>query len=159
MRSNRTLKLIPFLLAVVAFLGVLDATYLSASELRGVSLLCGEFGDCAEVTSSEYSRVLGVPVAYLGFLFYTTFFLLSLTIAIFKTPRVVIPLFLLSIIGVSASAWFVFVQLVLLKSICIYCMFSALTSTALFLLALYLLKNQKKILSLSPTDSMESEQA
>ena len=90
-------KLISFLLVGVALLGLLDATYLSVSALKGTSLLCGEFGDCAGVTSSEYSRILGIPVAYLGFLYYATFFLLSLTIATFKTRAIVFPLFLLSI--------------------------------------------------------------
>ncbi|MEX0909711.1 MAG: vitamin K epoxide reductase family protein [Candidatus Paceibacterota bacterium] len=156
LKSKRSL--FPFLLVLVAFLGVLDTTYLSVSELKGTSLLCGEALDCDGVTSSEYSRIMGIPVAYLGFLFYSTFFFISLTIATFKKRFLVLPLFLLSIAGFGASVWFVFAQLVLLRSVCIYCMFSAITSTTLFFLTLYLWRNLEKIVPPFPIDSTESEQ-
>ena len=155
MHLHNNHKLVTFFMVGVALIGLLDATYLSVSELKGTSLLCGEFGDCAGVTNSEYSQIFGVPVAYLGFLFYLTFFFLSLTIATFKIRFLVLPLFLLSIIGVGASAWFVFVQLILLKSICIYCMISALISTTLFVLACYLWKNSGSLLPHHPTYSTE----
>jgi len=149
----------PYVIVAVALLGVLDTTYLSVSEFTGAGLLCGELGDCAGVTKSEYSRIMGVPVAYLGFVFYSLFFFLSLTIATFKKRFMVQPLFLLSVVGLAASGWFVFAQLVLLGSVCIYCMLSAVTSTALFLLTLYLLKNTNKILFPKSIGSTESEQA
>lgn len=156
---NRRLKVLSIVIVAVAFLGVLDTTYLSASHLKGVELLCGELGDCTQVTTSHYSRVFGVPVAYLGFLYYSFFFLSSLTVAVFKRKILVLPLFLVSVTGLLASGWFVFAQLVLLRSICIYCMFSAVTSTTLFILSGMLWRNVKKASLPHPTDSTESEQA
>lgn len=159
--QNKKITALSFLLVFIALLGLLDSTYLSLSTLRGTSLICGEFGDCDGVINSQYSRILGIPVAYLGFLYYATFFFLSLTLATFKRMALVFFLFLLSIVGLGASLWFVFAQVVLLQSICVYCMISAATSTGLFLIALIMWKLHKKSppLSPSPNDSTESEQA
>jgi uncharacterized membrane protein len=155
---NKRLGILSILLVVVAFVGVLDTTYLSASHLKGAAITCGEFGDCAGVTTSQYSKIAGVPVAYLGFLYYASFFLLSLTIATFKKRFLALPLFLISMTGVLASLWFVFAQLVLLRAICIYCMFSALTSTTLFVLALLFFRTIRKGSLPSPNGSTVSEQ-
>ena len=147
-----------FLLVFVALLGLLDSTYLSLSTLKGTSLICGELGDCDGVISSQYSRILGIPVAYLGFFYYATFFFLSLTVATFKKSGLIPLLFLLSFVGIGASAWFVFAQLVLLQSVCVYCMISAGTSTTLFLVTLVMWRNSRKNSAHFPaTDSKESE--
>lgn len=158
---TKRLRSLSIILVVVSFIGVLDATYLSASYLKGTNLVCGGFGDCTGVTTSKYSEILGIPVAYFGFLYYATFFLFSLTVATFKKRALILPLFVLSFVGLLASVWFVFAQLVLLKSICIYCMGSALSSTALFVVAFFLWRSPQSIGAgeESSTGSTELEQA
>lgn len=156
--QNRKITTISFLLVFVALLGLLDSTYLSISTLKGTSLICGGFGDCDGVITSEYSRIVGVPVAYLGFLYYATFFFLSLTLATFKKRSLIPLLFLLSILGFGASVWFVFAQIVLLQSVCVYCMISAATSTALFLMAFVVWKMHHKKKSLHPPVSTDSRE-
>jgi uncharacterized membrane protein len=160
--QTKKITTLSFLLVFVALLGLLDSTYLSFSTLGGTSLVCGEFGDCDGVVSSQYSKIFGISVAYLGFLYYATFFFLSLTLATFKKSGLIFPLFLLSLVGIGASAWFVFAQLVLLQSVCVYCMVSAGTSATLFLITLVMWgthrKNRKNsVHSPAPTDSRESE--
>lgn len=144
LNSTKKTTVFSFLLVFVALIGLLDATYLSLSEYMGTSLVCGEFGDCAGVTSSQYSKIFGIPVAYLGFAYYAIIFFAALTLATFKKSVLILPLFLLSITGMLASAWFVFAQLVLLQLICVYCMVSAVTSTTLFLVALSIWRNHKR---------------
>ena len=52
--------------AVLSLAGLGLATYLSVIHLSGADLACGVSGGCGAVTTSEYSRFLGMPVALLG---------------------------------------------------------------------------------------------
>ena|SRR5882724_5749994 len=127
------------LFLLIAFLGFLDAAYLTVEHYRGTIPPCSLVEGCERVLTSGYSIVLGVPVALFGALYYLmiaglTFWYLDrggvniLRIAAWGT-----------IGGLVASLWFIFVQLFLIHSICLYCMFSAGTSTALFALGMWIL--------------------
>jgi uncharacterized membrane protein len=137
-------KLIPnwllWTIAVVAFLGFLDATYLTVVHYIGEGLNCSDWGSCNEVTTSKYSVILGIPTALLGSLYYLTVLLLAL---IHFDTKKSLPLKLippLTVVGFLFSLWFVYIQLFVLHAICMYCMFSAGTSTALFILGMLVLK-------------------
>ena len=57
----------------LSILGLLVSIYLTYEHFSGsTSLLCSDSGtvDCAKVTSSQWSMLLGVPVAVLGLVFY-----------------------------------------------------------------------------------------
>ena len=53
----------------------------------------------------------------------------------------------LTIIGLLASLWFIYLQLFVIKAICLYCMFSAFTSITLFIFGLFVLNFGKKIVA------------
>ncbi len=129
--------------AVIAFLGFLDATYLTVSHYSGSELNCSIIEGCGEVTSSEYSTFLGVPVALFGAIYYIT--VLFLMLFFFDTRREIFlkPLAPLATLAFLSSVWFVYLQIFVIEAICQYCMASALTSTILFILSLILLKHQK----------------
>lgn len=136
------------LLFLFAFIGFADALYLSVSEFRGIVVTCG-VGGCAEVTTSEYSSILGIPVAYLGLAHYSLMLLLTFFVFAFrKRSLIFFPILPLAIIGVTFSSWLVFAQLVLLKAICFYCMASALSSLLLFVVtALLVWRNRAHLKS------------
>jgi uncharacterized membrane protein len=71
-------------------------------------------------------------VALLGVLYYLTVFFLAIAYLDKKHKKILSLLSLFTIVGLMASAWFVYAQLVLLDAICLYCMGSAVTSTTLF---------------------------
>jgi uncharacterized membrane protein len=124
------------LFLVVSFIGFLDAGYLVANHYFGAPLTCIVTDGCETVTTSSYSRIMGIPVALLGALYYLTVFLL--TVAFLDTKR---RLFfdcarLLTLAGFLFSLWFLFVQAFVLRSYCIYCLGSIATSTILFLAAI-----------------------
>lgn len=131
------------LLFLFAFIGFVDALYLSVSEFRGIAVTCG-VGSCAEVTTSQYSSILGIPVAYLGLAHYSLMLLLTFFVfALRKRSLIIFPILPLAVIGVVFSSWFVFAQLVLLKAVCFYCMASALSSLLLFVVtAILVWRNQ-----------------
>ena len=56
--------------ALIALLGVAEATYLTALYLSGETAVCGGSADCFQVLGSSYARIGPVPVSGLGALAY-----------------------------------------------------------------------------------------
>lgn len=117
---------------IVGLLGFLDATYLAVEHYRGVVPPCSIVAGCERVTTSQYATVFGVPVALGGALYYVTILALAVAYLDRRRPALLRLAAYLTFGGMAASLWFVYVQLFILKAICLYCMFSAATSTLLF---------------------------
>ena len=127
---------------IILFLGILgfvDAGYLTyehhASASNEVVCYFGIFSDCGRVLKSKYSEIYGVPLAVLGLVQYSSIILASLYTLISKRRIGKYFLLLLTLIGVVASTYFVYLQLFVIGSLCLYCMASALISVTLFLIA------------------------
>jgi uncharacterized membrane protein len=109
------------ILAVLDTAGLLIAGYLSVVELAGGVPSCGPLKGCETVALSEYSRIGGVPVAVYGVVL--SLVLLTLAVAWWRTDRY--PLLLahygLSLAGVLFEAYFLYVQVVLIKAVCVWC--------------------------------------
>jgi uncharacterized membrane protein len=131
---------------LISFIGFLDSTYLTIKHFSGDIVPCTILDGCEEVTTSKYSKIFGVPIALLGTLYYALIFFLSIAYLDTKKIGILKLLSLLPIIGFIFSAWFIFAQTFLIKAFCEYCILSAITSTLLFILGLYLyskfVKNQ-----------------
>lgn len=137
-KPNNKVNLLMWLFVAVSFIGFLDSTYLTIMHFTGNDLVCGPLGGCNVVTRSQYATVFGVPVALLGSFYYLTVFILSLFYIDSKKVFLLNLIPVITVFGLLASVWFVFAQLVLLKTICVYCMVSAGTSLTLFLLGAWL---------------------
>lgn len=124
-----------WIIAFLAFLGFLDSSYLTISHYTGADLNCGPIEGCNIVTRSPYALIFGIPVALLGTLYYLVVFFSSLLYLDQKNKIFLKILPFLSIAGLLASAWFVYVQLGILNAICVYCMVSATISTTIFILS------------------------
>ena len=123
--------------AIIAFLvfasiGFADATYLTAKHYLGTSLPCSITLGCDAVTRSQYATVFGIPVALLGAFYYLTMIILSAATLWFGNEKLMRIASRLTIVGLLASAWFIYLQLFVIHAICIYCVTSAGSSTALF---------------------------
>src|SRR6185295_6355962 len=62
-------------IGVVAFLGMVDALYLTV--MRGIHVPCSVTGGFHEVLTSEYSEVFHIPLSMIGLVFYFTIFCLA----------------------------------------------------------------------------------
>ncbi len=122
---------------IIAAIGFSDATYLAAKYYLGEPVTCSILGGCEQVTSSVYATVEGVPVALAGAVFYL--FLLLSAVAYIDTKWRIFSWMMTrcTIFGFLASLWFAYLQIFVLRAICLYCMVSALTSTLLFLLSIF----------------------
>lgn len=128
---------------VFSLVGMADASYLTWEHFSGKVAECrpapflgpelGQWVDCGEVLTSAYATIGPVPVALLGLVFYLGMF--GLTLANWLKPdngRLYRLLLVLGgVAGLLASLVFVYLQLVVLESICLYCMVSAGTSLLL----------------------------
>jgi len=137
---------------VLALIGVALSVYLTITHLEPKALFCSDSGivNCAAVTSSAQSKVFGIfPVAELGLAFYVV-------MAVLCTPwawRMRRPLRLGSLsIGVQEVRWIrlaaiiagmgfvlylLYVELIQLGQICLYCTGVHITTFLLFALLVF----------------------
>ena len=124
--------------AALSLAGLVLATYLSVAYLSGAGVACGVDGGCGAVTTSEYSRFLGVPVALLGVGGYAILLLGSLAALGLAQPPAIMRWGIAGIaaIGFAFSAYLTATQAFLIGSYCVYCLTSASLMTAIMLLTL-----------------------
>ncbi len=123
--------------ALVAFLGFLDATYLTAEHYLGLSIPCFTGVGCDVVTHTAYASIGPIPISLLGALYSLGFFLASLFLIGRYDPRLSRQLSYASWAGFGVSLVLVSLQLFVIHAICVYCMGSALSSTMLWVLGMY----------------------
>lgn len=125
------------LILVCASIGFLDATYLSVEHVltaNGGSVYCiiGNAGSCNIVLQSIYSTVVGIPLAYLGLVYYTAILIILIRLHRVRDVRFWHVLQLITGFGFLTSLYLVYIQLFVLYTICPYCMLSASMSTLMF---------------------------
>lgn len=122
---------------IVALLGFADAMYLTIEHYLGAIPPCS-IGGCEKVLTSEYSTVFGVPVALGGVIYY-----LIMLVGVFgyiesKNEKLLRWTLLFTVFGFVSSLYFFYIQAFVLKAFCLYCLGSTITSTLLFVLAIYI---------------------
>jgi uncharacterized membrane protein len=121
---------------ILSIIGIFDTVYLTIKRYTHSNIGCSIFEGCDLVTTSSHSAILGVPVAVLGIVFYTTVFVLSVLYLRSKNKVFIKSLLGLSSIGFLMSIWFVYTQAFVLNAFCLYCLVSAGLSTTIFILSL-----------------------
>tara|TARA_Y100000310_G_C20700785_1_gene829673 strand:- start:8177 stop:8620 length:444 start_codon:yes stop_codon:yes gene_type:complete len=132
-----------YALGIVSFLGIVDAAYLTYSHFRHTVVPCS-IGGCETVLTSEYATIGPVPVAAIGAIYYAI--ILILTVFLFKNQNKKILGIILVITGAGflATLYFIYLQLFVIESICLYCMGSAVATTMLFVISLTTLSQLRK---------------
>lgn len=120
---------------VFSFLGFLDATFLALEHYNRGILPCYIFQGCDKVTASSYSEIAGLPVAIFGAVYYLFIFITSIFYIDTKHKTALKILTYLPVVGFFTSLWFTSLQLFVIKAICFYCVLSAISSTAIFVLS------------------------
>ncbi len=129
---------IPIVLLIVALIGFADATYLTVEHYLNKIPPCS-IGGCETVLTSPYSQVFGIPVSLFGSIYY---FVIVLTLFMyFDTKKEIFLRFpmTLSFLGMLFSLWFMIIMAFVIQAICPYCIVSAVTSTTIFIVSLYIL--------------------
>lgn len=126
----------PYLMLVLALIGVVDASYDSYAIYTGQLLWCPPPIDgCNTVASSPYARMFDVPLGYLGVVYYLGMCGLAALLAAAPFSRGLrLCALVYGVTGVSFSAYFMYVQVNFIHAFCIYCLISA-ALTLFFLIA------------------------
>jgi len=116
--------LVYWVVAVIALLGLADATFLTVAHLTGDDAVCGSFAGCSAVLGSAYATIKGLPTAAFGAVAYFTVFSLAILTA-FGYARLKSLLVLMVAAMFIASLYFLYLQAFVLHAFCPFCLFSA----------------------------------
>ena len=134
---------LPITFSIISAVGFIDATYLTTQHFLGVPVACSILKGCEQVTTSQFAVILGIPVALLGSIYYLTILILSIIYLDSRKINILNIIAKIAPLGFLASLYFVYLQIFVIKAICLYCMISAITSTLLFIFSLILWKHNK----------------
>lgn len=136
-RTNHGGKAACFLLAL-ALIGIADAFYDSYAIYNGQLLWCPPPIDgCNIVANSPYARIFGVPLGYLGVVYYLGMFVLAALLVFAPFSRGLrLAALLYAAMGVLSSMYFMYIQFAFIHAFCIYCLISAVLTVLLLIAAL-----------------------
>lgn len=125
-------KKINYTLLLIAIIGLFDSIYLSYEKLTNSLVACSILAGCNTVINSDYAYLIGIPLAYLGIIYYLT--MITILTLVIKNKRTIwLPILMsITLSGFLMSGYFVYLQFFEIGAICIYCMLSAITSTLIF---------------------------
>jgi uncharacterized membrane protein len=114
----------PVATLVLSIVGLGIATYLTITHFDKVALVCSDNGtiNCAKVTTSPQSEIVGIPVAILGLAFFIPMIVLCLPVAWRSTDRRIhLARLLLAVTGVGMIIYLIIAELFIIKAICLWC--------------------------------------
>lgn len=123
---------LPIAVFILGFLGFLDATYLTVLHYKNVTPPCSVAHGCEAVLTSQYATLLGIPIAFIGALFYVT--ALMLLLLWMQTKKTIFTTLLVSLTGAGfvIAVLLVGIQAFILHAFCQYCLASELIDFLLF---------------------------
>jgi uncharacterized membrane protein len=123
-------------IAALAFVGMVDAAYVALHSSRSFLLPCGLAGGCDQVLNSPYAAVLGIPVAWLGMAFYLTTAGCAL-FALFGFEKALRVSLALNGAALGFTVYLLYLQAIVIRAFCDYCLLSAVLVTLIFALHLW----------------------
>ncbi len=109
---------------LLAAVGTGIAGYLTYVHYAGIDPVCTGGGGCEKVQTSEYSEIVGVPVALLGLFGYLV---ILAALALWRAETGRIAVLIVAWGGLAFSAYLQYRSLVTVDATCIWCLGSALT--------------------------------
>jgi uncharacterized membrane protein len=128
----------------LVILGLLVSIYMTIFKITSNENMCVGSKDCSIVNASRYSEINNIPVAVIGVGGYTAL----LAILLLERRRGFIQqnatmlFFALSLIGFFFTVYLIFVEIVLIKAYCPFCITSQVAMTLIFILSVVRLVKQ-----------------
>jgi uncharacterized membrane protein len=113
--------------AGLALVGLAISAYLTWVQYAGIGPVCTAISDCERVQSSDYAKLVGIPVAVVGVVGYAAI-LASLRMRVEVTA-------MLAYLGLAFSAYLTWAEVFRIEAFCQWCVASALVALAIALLA------------------------
>jgi uncharacterized membrane protein len=130
-----------WIVLILAIVGLLISGYIFEKRRKKQHLVCLIGKECDVVLGSKYNKLFGIHNEIVGMFYYFVIGLLALLLAFG-----IIDLFgyslnwvllLVSFVGVLFSIYFLYLQFIVLKASCDYCIGSALVSFLIFLIEVF----------------------
>jgi len=140
-----------YLILTLSVIGMVDSIYLTYEHFKAKNqVICIIFDGCDAVLNSSYSEIFGIPLALLGLLFYL--FNIILTLAFLKNIIKPFNIFvvLATFIAFIFSLYLTYLQLMVIKSFCFFCLLSAAIVSVIFFLNLTFYFHTRKSSSVQP---------
>lgn len=127
------------LIPIVSVIGLGVALYMTYIESTNTAAVCGPVGDCNAVQSSPFAKLFGVvPVGLLGALGYLAI-LAAWIVARLRDGAFArlawLAIFGMALFGVIFSIYLTYLELFIIKAVCIWCLSSAFLMAAALALA------------------------
>jgi uncharacterized membrane protein len=125
-------------------LGLLVSIYMTVYKLTSNESMCFGSGDCHTVNTSVFSAVNGIPVAVIGVFGYAVILaaLYLETRNRFFKENSSLMIFGMALTGFIFTLWLIYVEIVLIKALCPFCVTSQVSMTIIFILAVIRLTRQ-----------------
>ena len=127
------------LIAVLAAAGMAVSGYLSWIHWFPSSTFCSGVGDCEVVNTSQYATIGEIPIALLGLGMYLSILALAWLGKRSSSElhdNAGLAIFGFSLLGVLFSGYLTYIELVVIRAICPYCVISAIIVTLIFILSI-----------------------
>ena len=129
---------------VLTIIGLLVSIYMTIYKITSNDSMCIGSGDCKTVNASRYAEVYGIPVAILGVAGYSAILavlLLERKPGFFQQNGTLL-FFGLSLTGFLFTLYLIFVETVLIKAYCPFCITSQTAMTIIFIISVIRLVRQ-----------------
>ena len=113
--------------ALTAGAGLAIAIYLTSVKLAGGLPVCGPLQGCETVAQSQYSSIVGIPVALAGIAFSATLIVLSLIWWRRQQRRAILASYGLGLFGILFVAYLTYLELFVIGAVCLWCVGYGLT--------------------------------
>ncbi|MBI5230485.1 MAG: vitamin K epoxide reductase family protein [Candidatus Magasanikbacteria bacterium] len=134
------------LFTILSLVGLVDSAYLAALHVRGIAPACTILKGCEQVATSPYSSFFGlVPIAFVGVAYYLA--MLFFTVFIWDRERMHLFKFFIgaATIGFIGSLYFLYLQVVVIRALCVYCLISGADTLLFWILATQLARYEHHI--------------
>jgi len=129
---------------ILTIIGLLVSIYMTIYKITSNDSMCIGSGDCKTVNASRYAEVYGIPVAVLGVAGYSAILavlLLERKPSFFQQNGTLL-FFGLSLTGFLFTLYLIFVETVLIKAYCPFCITSQTAMTIIFIISVIRLVRQ-----------------
>lgn len=133
-------------IAVLSLVGILIALYLTLYKIGVIGDLSCTLGSCETVNTSKWATFLGLPVAAWGLAAYIALFGLSMAGTADRyagSQTISVLLVAIAAWSVLFSAWLTYLELFVIRAICIWCVTSAVLLVVILVVSVVDLKATK----------------
>jgi uncharacterized membrane protein len=145
MPAGSTVRRSGLLMAALALTATLIALYLAAVKLAGGTPACGVLAGCDTVNTSEYSEIMGIPVALFG----TGASMVTLAASVVwwrgGSRRALLGAYVIGLAALPFLAYLTFLELFVIHAICIWCVAYAAAVVAGWLVATVVLTQTRAV--------------